>query len=186
MTLADFKTTVQHETTFPAAQQTIFHNGQTLRDDSKTLEAVGLKDGEMLAILITSNRQPRAAAAQAPRAQGRAQAGEPDDTRIEQIRQQIMANPEHMNSLISENPELARVIENPVEFRRLWQEMQSAQRRNAQERREQAQALNDDMFSPEAQMEIERRIRQQQIEANIQYALEHNPAGKYSAGFMPI
>ncbi|KAI9795124.1 MAG: DNA damage-inducible protein 1 [Peltula sp. TS41687] len=52
ITVADLKALIQSETDFPGPSQHLYHNGQLLTDQSKTLETLGIVDGEMLAMHV--------------------------------------------------------------------------------------------------------------------------------------
>lgn len=174
LTLADLKSLVEIETKSPASLQEYFLDGQALRDNTKTLEQLNIKDGEMLAMMVSRAPQQR------QRPGGRRttqQPGPEDESRIEQIRQQILSSPEHMSALIRQAPDLTEVVNDPVAFRQKWMERISNENRLQQERENQIRLLNEDPFNEEAQRKIADIIRRENIEKNLQYAYENNPAG---------
>jgi DNA damage-inducible protein 1 len=177
--VGDLKAMVEAEAEFPANTQSFFFNGEALRSDTQTLEQAGIKDGEMLAMMV--NRR----SGQQPIQQRRTRNGVSSDPenltpqRIEQIRQQILANPQQMSGLIQQQPELAAAINDSNRFRDLWMGMLDDRDRQQRERENQMAMLNEDPFNPDAQKKIEEMIRREKIEANLQYAYENNPEGAF-------
>ncbi|KAE9970173.1 hypothetical protein BLS_005017 [Venturia inaequalis] len=158
---------VEAETTFPANSQSYFFNGKKLDDDNQTLEAAGIKDGEMLAMVVNRRNQTPV----------RPQRSQDDRSpaAIEQIRSDIASNPQQISRLIQQQPDLAAVVNDPVQFRNLWIRMLDERDRMQRQQEEHNKTLNDDPFDPEAQKKIEAMIRMEKIEANLQYAYENNP-----------
>jgi DNA damage-inducible protein 1 len=175
LTLADLKSLVEIETSFPVATQEYFLDGQALRDDAKTLEQLNIKDGEMLALMVSRPQQQRQRQAGRRTTQ---QPGPDDENRIEQIRQQILSSPEHMSTILRQAPDLAEAVNNPATFRQKWMDRIANENRLHQERENQIRLLNDDPFNAEAQRKIADIIRRENIEKNLQYAYENNPAGE--------
>lgn len=168
-TIASLKNTVEAETKFPANTQSYFFNGKKLEDDNQTLEAAGIKDGEMLAMMVNRRNQT-------PVRPQRSQ-NDRSPAAIEQIRSDIASNPQQISRLIQQQPDLAAVVNDPVQFRNLWIRMLDERDRMQRQQEEHNRTLNDDPFDPEAQKKIEAMIRQEKIEANLQYAYENNPEG---------
>lgn len=168
---------VEAEAKFPADTQSFFFNGQALRNDSQTLEDAGIKDGEMLAMMV-NRRNGQQQAQQRRTRQGASSDSEvTTPERIEEIRTQILQNPAQLSRLMQQNPDLAAVIHEPARFQQLWQQMLDDRDRMQRERQNQLAMLNEDPFNPEAQKKIEDMIRREKIEANLQYAYENNPEG---------
>jgi DNA damage-inducible protein 1 len=120
-----------------------------------------------------------------PRQQTRPQQAQPpqqgqgrfSNDQIETLRLQLLGNPQAMQQVSQERPELAAATSDPVRFRELYiNSIQQAESRE-RERREQMQLLNDDPFNIEAQQKIEEIIRQDRVMENLEYAYEHNPEG---------
>lgn len=57
-------------------------------------------------------------------------------------------------------------------------EMIKADEEREQERMEQMRLLNEDPFNVDAQRKIEEMIREESVQANLQFAYEHNPEGE--------
>jgi DNA damage-inducible protein 1 len=118
-----------------------------------------------------------------PRQQTRPQQAQPpqqgrfSNDQIETLRLQLLGNPQAMQQVSQERPELAAAASDPARFRELYlSSIQQAESRE-RERREQMQLLNDDPFNIEAQQKIEEIIRQDRVMENLEYAYEHNPEG---------
>jgi DNA damage-inducible protein 1 len=176
--VGDLKGMVEAEAKFPANTQSFFFNGQALRNDTQTLEDAGIKDGEMLAMMVNRRNGQQQQAQQRRTRQG--VSSDPEVTtpeRIEEIRTQILQNPAQLSRLLQQNPDLAAVINEPARFQELWQQMLDDRDRMQRERQNQLAMLNEDPFNPEAQKKIEDMIRREKIEANLQYAYENNPEG---------
>jgi DNA damage-inducible protein 1 len=175
LTVGDLKGMVEAEAKFPAKTQSYYFNGQSLRDDTQTLEDAGIKDGEMLAMMVNRRNTERPPVSQRGNAR-------PQDDRspaaIEAIRNDIVSSPQNLSRLIQQQPDLAAVINEPTQFRSLWTRMLDERDRMQREQEESLNRLNDDPFNPEAQKKIEDMIRREKIEANLQYAYENNPEGE--------
>lgn len=52
ITVGTLKESVQAESRIPKTSQHLYHNGQLLNDDSKTMEQLQIGDGEMLALHV--------------------------------------------------------------------------------------------------------------------------------------
>jgi DNA damage-inducible protein 1 len=178
LTLRDLKGMVEADTSFPPQSQHFYLNGQALRDDTQTLEQVGIKDGEMLAMMVNrrsgqnqsqQQRQPirRPADRQAPL----------DAEHIEAARRRLAADPAAVSHLIRTQPDYAQALNDPQKFRELWEEKHRQQAQIQRERENEIALLNEDPFNPEAQKRIEEIIRKENIEDNLQYAYENNPEG---------
>jgi hypothetical protein len=177
-TLAALKTQVHDGTGFPITSIQFFLNGAPVVGDDKTLDQAGIKNGEMLYMLVREQnnmprQQTRPQQAQPPQ-QGQ---GRFSNDQIETLRLQLLGNPQAMQQVSQERPELAAATSDPVRFRELYiNSIQQAESRE-RERREQMQLLNDDPFNIEAQQKIEEIIRQDRVMENLEYAYEHNPEG---------
>jgi DNA damage-inducible protein 1 len=130
----------------------------------------------MLAMMVSRGPQ------QHQRQGGRRSAQQPrqhDAAHIEGIRQQILNNPEHMSSLIQQAPDLAEAVNDEARFREKWMDRMSNEQRLREEHENEIRRLNEDPFNANAQQKIADIIRRENIEKNLQYAYENNPAGKY-------
>jgi len=171
---------VEADTSFPPQNQHFYLNGQALRDDSQTLEQAGIKDGEMLAMMV--NRRSGQNQSQQQRQPIRRLAdrqGPLNAEHIEAVRRRLTADPAAVSDLIRTQPDFAQVLNDPPKFRELWEEKHKQQMQWQRERENEIALLNEDPFNPEAQKKIQEIIRQENIENNRQYAYENNPAGKF-------
>ncbi|RAL66161.1 hypothetical protein DID88_005833 [Monilinia fructigena] len=116
-TVGTLKESVQAESRIPKRDQHLYHNGQLLNDDNKTMEQLHIGDGEMLALHVRETRDPPTASAQRAsqptRAQPQGRGGQAQQPDPETIRLQLLGNPEMRQQVIQQNPGLAAVIENP-------------------------------------------------------------------------
>ncbi|EOD50923.1 dna damage-inducible protein 1 [Neofusicoccum parvum] len=183
LTLADLKGFVQVEANFPANSQYFFYNGQPLAGDTQTLEQAGIKDDDMLVVMIRRPGQRGQGQGQGQRAQqqpGRPRRS-PQDDEIETTRLRILGDHNALRSLQDQRPELAAAVNDPNRWREEWTNMKRMQERQQHEHQHQLDLLNADPFNIEAQAKIEEMIRQERVIENLQHAYEHNPEGKSSA-----
>lgn len=167
LTILDLKNFVHSETKFPVDSQQFYLNGSILNADSKTLEEVGLNDGDMLALLIN---RPRRAAHSHPAAMPRNAADE-----IETIRLRILGDQNALTQIQQGNPQLAAAINDPNRWREEWSNARRDEQHHQREHQRQLELLNADPFDVEAQAKIEEIIRQERVIENLQHAYEHIP-----------
>jgi len=176
-TVSTLKESVQAESQIPKTSQHLYHNGQLLNDDTKTMEQLSIGDGEMLALHVrdmvgNTGRPAGQRAPQPARQQQRGGQAQPD---AETVRLQILGNPAMRQQVSSQRPELGAALDDPARFAQVYQRMQDEER-EAQEQRSRAIAdLNADPFDIDAQTRIEEMIREERVQENLQNAIEHNP-----------
>lgn len=174
---------MQAESRIPKTSQHLYHNGQLLNDDSKTMEQLQIGDGEMLALhvrdMVGSTGQPAGQRQSQPTRQQSSQRGGQSFPDPETIRLQLLGNPEMRQQAISQRPELAAVIDSPERFAQVLRQMQEQEREEQMRRRQQIAALNADPFDIDAQMRIAEMIREERVQENLQNAIEHNPEGGF-------
>lgn len=181
------KESVQAESQIPKTSQHLYHNGQLLTDESKTMEQLHIGDGEMLALHVRDTSRTVMPGPTPPRQQAASQSrggsAYPDP---ETIRLQLLGNPELRQQAISQRPELAGVIESPERFAQALQQMQDREREDQGRRRQHIADLNADPFDVDAQMRIAEMIREERVQENLQNAIEHNPEGEKKQGTLAI
>ena len=179
-TVSLLKESVQDEIRIPKSSQHLYHNGQLLLDDTKTMEELNIADGDMLSLHIRDMSRSTAVRQQpAGRpVQGTPQRPTRDDP--EMMRLQILGDPRLRQQVQQQRPELAAALDNPQRFTQMWQEMAGADMRERALRQQRIADLNADPFDVDAQTRIAEMIREERVQENLQNAIEHNPEGMMS------
>ncbi|KAK0933921.1 DNA damage-inducible protein 1 [Friedmanniomyces endolithicus] len=185
LSVGDLKGFVNAETHLPQAAQQFYLNNTPIAGDDKTLEEAGVKDGDMLAMLMRQPEQQNNMNAQ--RRQQRRPAGR-SPHEIETSRLSILGNPAAMAQVREQRPALAEAINDTNWFKEVWEKMDREDAEREHERREQMALLNEDPFNVEAQRKIEEMIRQESVQENLQFAYEHNPEvfGRVTMLYIPV
>ncbi|KAI9774653.1 MAG: DNA damage-inducible protein 1 [Geoglossum simile] len=200
MNIAGLKGVIEEETRYAITSQHLYHNGQLLTDDSRTLQELGIGEGEMLAMHVrdmvgetgvppasrglAGSAPGRGSSSQRPRGQGASSStrglgggsGGPDP---EMIRLQILGNPRMLAEIRNQYPGLAAAVNDSGQFGNEFRSMERQQVEAEGNRRREISMLNEDPFNRENQAKIEELIRQEAVMENLQNALEHNPEGMY-------
>ncbi|KAI6715691.1 hypothetical protein JHW43_001752 [Diplocarpon mali] len=176
-TISTLKESIQAESQIPKTSQHLYHNGQLLADESKTMAQLSIGDGEMLALHVRETGGSRGVPAgqrltQPARQQQR---GPQAQTDPETIRLQLLGNAAVRQQVIEQRPALGAVINDPERFSQLWQQMQDEDTQARMRHHQQIADLNADPFDIEAQTRIAEMIRQDRVQENLQNAIEHNP-----------
>ena len=182
----DVMAVLEVETGLPVTEQVLVFAGKRLaaRD---TVAMCGLKDGDVLMLMRSEERARSSAAPGGPSSGGGGAqdvqaamrlsdtTGEAEDPNA--FIQAARGNAGIMGQLRQVHPGLAEAVTNgDVTTMQTFLKQVHARRREYQERvRREAQLATADPFDVQAQMEIERRIMQSQVEENFQSAMEHNP-----------
>lgn len=179
LSVGDLKSFVTAETQIPQTAQQFFLNNQALQDDAKSLDDAGVKDGDLIAMLMSRPPQNNMGGQRRGPQQGTARRGPANNTEeIETTRLSILSNPGAVNQIREQRPALHAAINDPNRFREIWLEMVREDSDRDRERQEQMRLLNEDPFNIEAQQKIEEMIRQESVQENLQFAYEHNPEGR--------
>lgn len=178
--MTDLKSYVNAETTLPEAHQTYYLDGQLVQGDTRTLQELGVKNGDMLTLSVIEDTQRQAP--QQGQRQRAAPNGRPMDfsnpDHIESTRRRFLASPAALEQVRQQSPELAQAINDTSRFRAIFEALAGEEQERNRERQEQTRLLNEDPFNIEAQRKIEEIIRQDRVLENLQHAYEHNPEGE--------
>jgi DNA damage-inducible protein 1 len=166
MTLTDIKGLIESELDVSPVAQELSRDGQPLLDNSKSLEQLEMKDGDLLGLRVRSRQQ---------NSQSRAQTSAQSNPDAERIRLHMLGDARFMERVRQENPRLADAATDSVRFQTAWQEEHRRIRAQQEEQERQYELLEDDPFNTDAQQKIEKLIQQQQIAINIEKAMEENP-----------
>lgn len=182
--MADLKAAIQAETDVLPSLQTLFHNGQQLLDDTKTLEQCHIQEQDMLELLVrTSQRVSNEVQRQGQgigdsrRDQISTSQSSSPQADPETIRQQALRDPRVVARIRSAQPELADAISDPIRFREVFQNVHRRQAEAEAEKQQELAMLNADPFDINAQRRIEEIIRQERVMENLQSAMDHTPEG---------
>ncbi|KAG0443547.1 hypothetical protein HPB47_014796 [Ixodes persulcatus] len=175
MELENLKALCEYESSIPAREMVVMHEGRPLLDDKRSLSAHSIKDGDVLLIQHLVPPQPSQASSSSGTelslGGGAATQGEEDPAFI---RDMILKSPEQLALLKHNNPQLAdALLTGDLDtFTRVLNEQQ---KEKADRDRHRIRIMNADPFDPEAQRLIAEEIRQQNIDSNMEAAMEYHP-----------
>lgn len=199
--LETLKALIEADLAIPTKDQLIFHNGAPCSDASKTLGSYGIRQDDIL--LVTRNaKRPRSGNSSSTPAAGASSstAGNRNPTaQAEAFRQELLNNPAllaNLSQVLSplsliyliykqsnqillpqSSPQLASAaLNNPQEFVRLILDIERQKREAQDSRQREMMALEmADPFDMDAQAKIAEAIRLQNVQQNMEHALEYHP-----------
>lgn len=197
--LENFKALLEFESGIQSPQIVIFHNGEQLRDNKKTLNGYGIKDGDVLlmqrlmqpaepprqisgignisgldwgSIQVPGQSRPQSAHNQVRTAQPQQVAVDRDSP--EYIRDMFLADPHQLSLLKERNPELADALlsGNLQNFAGV---LQRQRQERADKDMQRIRTINADPLDLEAQKQIAEEIRMSNVNQNMEIAMEYSP-----------
>lgn len=197
--LENFKALLEFESGVQSSQIVIFHNGVALRDDKKTLNGYGIKDGDVLLmrrgvlnaqplppstggvpagglnwsdVQIPNQSRPQSARNHPPAQQQ--QHGAADRDSPEFIRDMFLADPHQLSLLKERNPELADALLSG-DLQAFAAVLQRQRQERADRDMQRIRTMNADPFDLEAQKQIAEEIRITNVNQNMEIAMEYSP-----------
>ncbi|KAJ9065056.1 DNA damage-inducible protein 1 [Entomophthora muscae] len=170
MDLESFKALLGAEINQPNELISLSFNNVELRSN-KPLTELGIKDDDLLLLNIL---HPVGPSSTNPSNIGNM----PQQllNKIELMRQQIISNPQLLERLKKEQPDLHdSALKGSAEFSAVYTKYEMQKAQLEMQRNQEIAKLEADPFNVEAQMKIESIIKEQNIMSNMQNAMEHNP-----------
>jgi len=189
MTLEDFKAVFSAESSIAADRVVFFHNNSPLADNKATLASYQIKDNDIVGFQVIDGAMQESflntLASMAQRGQsstpGQSATGSSsggnkrtlprNNEDPEVIRQVFLSDPHQLSILKERNPDLANKINDPAQFK----EALLKQRKVMQEREQNKLRLLSNPLDPEAQKMLYEEIRMQNINENMETAMEFSP-----------
>lgn len=197
--LENFKALLEFESGVSSSQIVIFHDGVPLRDDKKTLNDYGIKEGDVLlmqrAVLNTQPFPPlsggapvsginwgdvqlpgrsRPQSARNQTAPAQPQQAPVDRDSPEYIRDMFLADPHQLSLLKERNPELADALLSG-DLQGFAAVLQRQRQERADRDMQRIRTMNADPFDLEAQKQIAEEIRMSNVNQNMEIAMEYSP-----------
>jgi len=164
----NLKALLEVETRVPLQQQLLHFNGKEIQNVEK-LSAIGVRDGDLVMMLPTSERS----------SQDTLRINPADGTAVnpQAFQQHIRGDSHLMAQLLQNDPQLAQAIlgDDTNELQNILRSRHQQKTELKRKQEEELALLYADPFDVEAQKKIEAAIRQKGIDENWEAALEHNP-----------
>ncbi|CAG2118991.1 unnamed protein product, partial [Medioppia subpectinata] len=187
MEVENLKALCEYESGINCKQMVVMFSGKPLLEDKHDLKSYGIKDGDILLIqkMLGTEGQLMQSSAQSSQSSpllpdfssisipSVSQRTNSSASSPQQIRETLLSNPEQIARLKVNNPQLAEALEAGLpQFTKVLEEQQK-NRSDAERRR--IRMLLADPFDSEAQRMIADEIKQQQIDNNMETAMEYLP-----------
>jgi len=181
MDLASFKALCEVETSIPTQQINLVFEGKELVDDTKPLNSFNIKDGEVLLIKLKNGILPNFdfSGIQIPQQTGGNQSNSVmtnpyGGMRLDPValRNDYLSDPSALAILRHNNPSMAAALEQSQEAFTAFVEKQQKLKMEEQERLKRVMA---NPFDEDAQRLIAEEIRKQNVEKNMEAAMEYHP-----------
>lgn len=201
MELENLKALCEYESGIPAKEIVVMHEGRPLLDDKRNLKLYGIKEGDVLLIQhfvpqqglsstssgeamdIDFSRIPLPGTGQVDQGGTKdsgtevsmgAPAGSHGEDDPAFLRDMILKNPEQLALLKHNNPQLADALLSGS-LDTFTKVLYQQQKEKADRDRLRICMMNADPFDPETQRLIAEEIRQQNIDSNMEAAMEYHP-----------
>ena len=179
MTVDAMNTFIEASTGIERAKIQLWFNGAPIRNLDSTIGSLGVKAGDIIVCQFSAPNHPtsQSSSSQPTSSSARQQAQSFGRPRVdpEQLRLQILGDPQYLTQFRRSDPDLAAKLDNPTAWRTALEALE--QRRDATHAARDAElrALQADEMNPESQSKIAEMIRQERVEENFEAALENNP-----------
>ncbi|PKI84175.1 DNA damage-inducible protein 1 [Malassezia vespertilionis] len=157
----NFKVFLEADTNIPAEQQVLQFQGTKLEDGKRTLASYGVSDQDLLMLADARKVVP-----------GAGTQWEENGRMAEVARSQILQSVPLQDQLRSSNPAL---LDAALHSQERFLQAIGHQRGHLQQMRARSDLALADPFDVEAQRRIEEAIREEQVYANMEHAMEYNP-----------
>lgn len=175
MELENLKALCAFESSIPAKEMVVMHEGRPLLDDKRSLSAHAIKDGDVLLIqhLVPPQPSPASTSSGTDLSLGGGPGGQGEEDPAF-IRDMILKSPEQLALLKHNNPQLADALLTG-DLDTFASVLNEQQKEKADRDRHRIRMINADPFDPETQRLIAEEIRQQNIDSNMEAAMEYHP-----------
>lgn len=171
MELEGLKALCEFESGVPAREMVLMHEGRPLLDEKRSLTSHSIKEGDVLLIQHLVPATNASTSSETDMSLGPRGAEEEEPAFI---RDMILKSPDQLALLKHNNPQLAdALLSGDLElFTRVLREQQ---KEKSDRDRQRIRMMNADPFDPETQRLIAEEIRQQNIDSNMEAAMEYHP-----------
>lgn len=180
--LINLKALCEQETNISATKMSISHFGKLLTDDSRTLESYSIKENDILMVqqMITNVSQIDFSSITVPQGRPSSSAStsrvqNSESNAANAMRQMLLSDPVKFELIRQRFPDLAEAIQKNDSARMMQLMSQMSSGLGSGENLSQPTGLSSDYFDMEAQKRIAENIRLQNVQQNMESALEYMP-----------